>query len=195
MSDDADVAAIQHAIVRQSAELTPPPPAVEVRPLAEDRDRWGPRWDDIERDPQPYLPSWAAPYADVLCERARLSWTRLPSEALCHWDVRDDNILIRPDGTAVLVDWGMARLGPAWLDLMLLAIQAPAAEHADELLRRWLPADVQDAATDLILCLAGSQAWGTYQPPRPGIPTMGAFVADDARRLFAIALVRLGPYL
>lgn len=192
MADDDDVAAIEHAIRLQMAELTPPPPGADVRPLAEDQSRWGPRWDDIAQDPARFLPPWAVPHQGMLCERARLGWTDLPPDGLCHWDVRDDNILIRPDGSAVLIDWGMARLGPAWLDLLLLAVQAPTASRADDLLRRWLPPEVQDAATNLILCLAGSQAWGTYAPPRRGIPTMGAFVAEDSRRLFAIARVRLG---
>ena len=38
------------------------------------------------------------------------------ARTLVHTDVRDDNILLRPDGGALLCDWNWPCLGPAWLD-------------------------------------------------------------------------------
>jgi aminoglycoside phosphotransferase (APT) family kinase protein len=58
-------------------------------------------------------------------DRVRALPHQLPATTLCHFDIRDDNLLVREDGQAVVVDWGMARLGPAWTDLVLLAAQKP----------------------------------------------------------------------
>jgi hypothetical protein len=71
----------------------------------------------------------------------------------------------------VIVDWGMARLGPSWVDPLLLALQKdPAAAAA--------------AAVDLLAAFAGSQAWNARQPARPGLPSFAAYCAEDADRLF-----------
>lgn len=106
-------------------------------------------------------------------------------ETLSHFDIRDDNLLIRPDGTAAILDWGMARLGPAWVDPLLLALQNStdsAVCQVDSL----DPAE-QEAAVDFLTAFAGSQAWNAQQPARPGLPHLAAFCAEDATRLFAAA--------
>jgi aminoglycoside phosphotransferase (APT) family kinase protein len=192
LSDDTDLAAVAAAVDAQVAELTPAPAGVDVLPLAETARRWLARWADVAADPFRYLPGWAAARCDALLSRVRTLPDRLPPTTLCHFDVRDDNVLIRPDGSAVLLDWGMARLGPAWTDRVLLAAQRPTAAAADRLLRRWLdPAD-QDTVTDFLLAFAGSQAWNGAQPERPALPTFAAFCRADAGRLFALAQHRLG---
>ncbi|MEV6868719.1 phosphotransferase [Streptosporangium subroseum] len=52
-------------------------------------------------------------------------WTELAvGDTLLHFDPRFDNILIDPCGTARLVDWGRACIGPAWGDLVGLLLQS-----------------------------------------------------------------------
>lgn len=52
-------------------------------------------------------------------------WTDLVvGDTLLHFDPRYDNILISPDGTARLVDWGRACTGPAWADPVCLLLQS-----------------------------------------------------------------------
>ncbi|WSA18326.1 hypothetical protein OHB15_03305 [Streptosporangium subroseum] len=51
-------------------------------------------------------------------------WTELAvGDTLMHFDPRFDNILISPCGTAHLVNWGRACIGPAWGDLVCLLLQ------------------------------------------------------------------------
>jgi len=44
---------------------------------------------------------------------------------LAHCDVRADNLLVRPDGSVVVVDRPYGCIGPAWLDTVLLAMNVP----------------------------------------------------------------------
>lgn len=37
--------------------------------------------------------------------------------------------------------------------------------------------------TDLMLAIAGAQAWRSSEPAPPGLPNLAAFCADQARRL------------
>ena len=106
--DFAAVAATVHA---QTTELTPAPIDVPVPPLAVTAQRWATRWAEVSHAPHKFLPRWATERLDELLARVAALPTRLPEAALCHFDVRDDNLLIRPDGRAVIVDWGMARRG------------------------------------------------------------------------------------
>ena len=110
---------------------------------------------------------------------------RLPPRTLCHFDIRDDNLLIRPDGTAAVIDWGMARLGPVWVDPLLLALQQGTGS-AVRLVTSLPPAE-QETAVDFLTAFAGSQAWNARQPARPGLPHFAAFCADDVTRLLAAA--------
>jgi aminoglycoside phosphotransferase (APT) family kinase protein len=111
----------------------------------------------------------------------------VPSDALCHFDIRDDNVLIRPDGSAVLVDWGLARTGPEWVDLVQLAVQiSDPTSAAREVLNNVSSANYA-AATTFVLASAGSQAWNGEQDGHTTLPTMRDFVRNDAARLFAVA--------
>lgn len=180
LGDPADHRAVAAAVAAQVAGLTPPPPGSGALPLAETARRWAVRWADIEADPAAYLPRWAAARIGELVAGVRGLPDRLGSGTLCHFDLRDDNLLVRPDGSAAILDWGMARLGPAWVDPLLLALQqdtARAVDHVQGLGR---------IAVDFLAAFAGSQAWNARQPARPGLPHFAAYCADDAARLHAV---------
>jgi serine/threonine protein kinase len=164
---------------------------VTVPALAVTAQRWATRWAEVSHAPRRFLPAWAADRIDELVARVVTLPDQLPEEALCHFDVPDDNLLIRPNGQALIFDWGMARRGPSWTDHVLLAAQSPTADQAQSWLGRWVPAEAQDTVTSLLVAFAGSQAWNAHQPPKPGLPSLPAFTRDDAQRLFAIARLRL----
>ncbi|MHB8449421.1 MAG: phosphotransferase [Mycobacteriales bacterium] len=127
------------------------------------------------------------------CNRAANLPARLAGDSLCHFDVRDDNLLIRGDGTAVIVDWGMSRIGPAWLDRFMLALEDVATDAFDPLVTQ-LASDFggdEDIFTVFLLGFAGSLAWHATRPAHPGLPTLPAFWQREARRLFAGARRRL----
>jgi aminoglycoside phosphotransferase (APT) family kinase protein len=184
LGDPLDHRAAADLVAAQVAELTPAPD-VDATPLAETARRWARRWRDIAADPAGYLPAWAAARVEELLVRVRRLPDRLRPQALCHFDVRDDNLLIRPDGTAAILDWGMARLGPTWVDPLVFALQSNT-DSAVCLVTSLAPAE-QDAAVDFLTAFAGGQAWNACQPARPGLPHFAAFCADDASRLLAAA--------
>jgi hypothetical protein len=97
---------------------TPPPPGLP--PIAAERD-WLNGWELVAEDPEPLL-------STGLCSRAWLD-RALPlllatgrtcpidGDAFLHLDVRSDNLCLR-DGQAVLVDWNLAHVGDALLDVV-----------------------------------------------------------------------------
>ena len=79
---------------------------------------------ELAAGPAAALPAWVVSRFDELLVRVTRLPGELPATTLCHFDIRDDNLLVRPDGEVMVLDWGMARLGPSWTDLVLLALSA-----------------------------------------------------------------------
>ena len=76
-------------------------------------------------------------------------------DTLVHTDVRDDNILLRPDGTALLCDWNWPTLGAAWLDSVFIMI-GPRGDGLDVdpvLAERRLTRDLPAEHVDITLAL------------------------------------------
>jgi hypothetical protein len=77
-------------------------------------------WYEIERDPQPFLSTglrdatWLERMLPELIAAADAA--PVHGDALCHCDVRSDNLCVK-DGRAVLVDWNHARLGNPEYDI------------------------------------------------------------------------------
>lgn len=191
LGDDRDFEAVAAVIEAQAVELTPAPAGVTVRTLAETARRWATRWTDIADEPGRFLPGWAVDSFDDLLVRVERLPGRLQMATLCHFDVRDDNLLIDRSQKVAVIDWGMARLGPRWADLAMLAWQRPTAADADRWLRQFIPDEDQDTVTDLLVAFGGSQSWNACQPPRPNLPMLAAFCRDDAQRLLSLAAMRL----
>lgn len=186
----ADAVAVRALVERQARELTPSPLGPGLRTLAEMAETWRGRWADLAGAPDGVLPPWMAGRIRDLYRRVATVPERLTAETLCHWDVRDDNLLIRPDGSAVIVDWGMACLGPSWADAFMLALTWVETPAFDDLMAAQ-PVDA-DLVTDLVLAFAGSQAWRGAQPAPPGLPTFADYCRAEAIRGFAGAYRRLG---
>jgi hypothetical protein len=78
-------------------------------------------WEEVARDPEPFLGlglcsrGWLSDALPTLLDAAdpRL----LEGRALCHLDVRSDNLCFRANGDAVLVDWDCAAIGNPEFDL------------------------------------------------------------------------------
>jgi len=192
LDDDDHFNALAAAMAQQSRELTPAPQGVPSGAMmSNNARRWAPRWQVIAADPNSFLPAWAVTRADELLDRALSLPDQLLAESLCHCDGRDDNTLIRPDGTAVILDWGMWQLGPHWLDLALLAVQRSDPLKANSWLQSWLPPEHSEAVTNLLVSFGGSQAWRAAQPWDPMLPAMQAYSLEDAARFLALARVRL----
>jgi hypothetical protein len=79
------------------------------------------RWNEVERDPAPFLSlelrdgAWLDRHLPTILSAAREA--PVDGDALCHFDVRSDNICFR-NGVCVLVDWNWALRASARLDLI-----------------------------------------------------------------------------
>jgi hypothetical protein len=192
-TDPADIARVLAAVQRQSAELTPPPPGIDVRSAAEQALRWTTTLQSATDAELAALPDWldlgAPPITSLI---ARLPGG-LRGETLCHWDVRNDNVLIRPDHTVVFVDWGTARRGPGWADAAIFALEWADTSRFEEILdavedSRRLDAE---ALTAFLLLLGAHLTIMGTRPAPPGLPTMPAFRSREGARFLTGARRRL----
>jgi len=115
-------------------------------------------WPEVARDPRPLLrlglcsDRWLEDALPTLLDAA--DPTLLDGDALCHLDVRSDNLCFRPNGQVVLIDWDCAAVGNAEFDLAF-----------------WLPS----------LHLEGGPAPQSVAAITPGVAALVAgFFASDA---------------
>lgn len=121
----ARVAAVLEAVAA-IAESPAPPGTPRVRDAHPDL--WG-RWDVVAADPAPFLSAglrdaaWLERSLPVILDA--VDRAPLEGDALCHLDVRSDNMCFR-DGQAILVDWNWASLADPRLDI---AAWAPSVTY------------------------------------------------------------------
>lgn len=171
-----------------AAVLSPPPlPGVEwaAEFLAEDFAGWH----RIGADPPADLHPWAARHLDELCALAERGLAALSGDTLVHTDIRADNILLSPQGGVTIVDWPWACRGPAWLDTLLLLINARlyGARDTHRLLIQHAAGTGADPH-DLIAVLTGIAGFFTdaaRQPPPKGLPTLRAFQRANAEAVLS----------
>lgn len=138
-----------------------------------------PDW--LRRDPD----DWA----DVLRHHARL-----PMPHVAHWDIRVDNLLRRPGGEVVFLDWGVAARGPAWVDPLLARLERVEDPWFDS-----------SAASSPALAEAGEQAvtaflagFGAHLAVRSvvavdvNLPTLNDFRVRESRRMLEAVARRTG---
>ncbi|MCY4725806.1 phosphotransferase [Nocardioides sp. STR2] len=137
----------------------------------------------------PWLRSDPHGWADVLREHAGR-----PTTQVVHWDIRVDNLLRRPVGEVVFVDWGMAARGPAWVDPLLARL-----ERVDEPWFDDSSADspvLAEAGEDVVTAfLAG---FGAHLAVRSvvavdrNLPTLNDFRVRESRRMLEAVARRTG---
>jgi Phosphotransferase enzyme family len=91
-------------------------------------------------------------------------------EALVHWDVRPDNLLVEEDGTVRVCDWNWVRVGPPWADLVSLWPRM-ARQGIDVRAHRSAPVlrGARDDDIDAFLAaVAGFVLENVDEPPPPG---------------------------
>jgi hypothetical protein len=149
-------------------------------------------WDEIERDPEPFLAlglcsaGWLERAMPVLCEAAHAA--PLEGEALLHFDVRSDNVCFRPDGTAILVDWSWTSVGNPLLDVAfwLPSLRAEGGPAPGVVL------DATDGLDRLAACAAGFFGAHAARPPIPTAPHVRSTQLRQARTALPWAARALG---
>lgn len=115
---------------------------------------------------------------------------RVVADSLVHFDLRHDNVLVTADG-AVVVDWGRACRGPAWVDLACLLLESDLGGRDPERLFAGHPLG-QDADPDdvdpFLVALAGYWTHAAALPPPPGAAHLRA--RQEQSRLLTVGWLR-----
>jgi hypothetical protein len=104
---------------------------------------------------------------------------------LAHWDIRVDNLLRRPGGEVVFVDWGAAARAPAWADPLLARLERVDEPWFDESIAS-SPALVEAGDDVVSAFLAG---FGAHLAVRSvvavdvNLPTLNDFRIRESRRM------------
>jgi hypothetical protein len=103
--------------------LTPAPDDLELDTFADELAEWPTYWDHV-RDTRDLA------HADEAAALAASFVEVVGGDTLVHTDVRDDNVLLTPDGRALLCDWNWPVIGADWLD-SLIALIGPRGDGLD----------------------------------------------------------------
>lgn len=146
-------------------------------------------WRGIVPDALPRLPrgldDWVRRHFDGLVDAATRGAAQARGDSLVHYDTRADNLLIRPDGSVVVVDWPWAARGAGWFDALGLLINVryydPSADVEAAITRHAVFADMpREAATDVLAGFAGIFLGTSLRPAPRGMPTLRTFQRDQA---------------
>ena len=175
------------ATIRSVADTTPP----VGLPRADD-DHLGIRfgWEEVAHDPAPFLAlglcsqTWLEQALPALRDAARAA--PLAGETLLHFDVRSDNVCLRDEGSAVLVDWNWTSLGDPWIDVAgwlpsLAAEGGPAPEEV-----------TPDVPPNLVAAVASYFCAHAGRPAIPTAPRVRAVQLAQARTALPWAARVLG---
>jgi len=173
------------------ARALTPAPRPDVPTVADHLGRDLDGWRRVAADPPADLDPWAAAHLDDLLAAAERARAALVGDTLTHCDIRADNMLLRPDGSLVFVDWPWGCLGPDWLDRTLLATNVLV--HGGDGDRILAGLSDPGAAADLIVALTGYFIDHARLPPPPGLPTVRAFQRFQAEGLLPWLRHQVGP--
>ena len=159
----ADLDAALDALEVVARELTPAPEALGLDSVTDELASWPAYWGHVTttRPDLGHLDEAAA-----LAERfAEVS----AGDTVVHLDVRDDNMLVRRDGTAVFCDWNWPVVGAPWLDTLFMLI-GPRGDGLDVdavLASRPLTRDVPAEHVDIVLALVIGYFFKSADDPVP----------------------------
>lgn len=191
-SGDADCMMTQ--VIDHLGAITPPTNSIGVKTLHASWLGWGRIWAGIRKSPEAFLPQEFPLNVDEVLDRmAEVPDDLFRNETVCHWDLVSDNIIMRNCGQPVFIDWGLARIGPAWADAFRLSLEWVDQDRHDDAIERIcsvfeLP---QRLVTTLVLVITGLRAWNAKMVDRDGLRwdrgTEGArierMVAGSCRRV------------
>ena len=142
-------------------------------------------WQQLAADPPNDLEPWQHAHLDDLIALETGATEAGAGDRLLHLDARGDNMLVRPDGEVVLVDWPWAAVGDPIADLVsfvpsAVLLGAPDPEAVLQGSATGRRAD-PDAVNAVLAAFTGLMEASRRKPPPPGIETVRAFQAEQAR--------------
>ena len=140
--------------------------------------------------------TWSRRHLDRLAQLEAGYPAASEGQTLLHSDLRADNLLVRADGSVIIVDWPGACVGAAWVDkaLMLPSVGlsgGPSPAQIEQALDPFAGVD-PEAVNAVVVALAGYFTYSGAQPDPPGLPTVRAFQRAQAAVTRAWLQERLG---
>lgn len=170
---DEDLAASLAMLATTAEALTPPPADLALDSFVDEFAAWPAHWDYARS-------TFVLPHGDEAAALAARYAEVVGGTTLVHTDVRDDNILVRGDGSAVLCDWNWPVLGAAWLDSLLLLV-GPRGDGLDvEAVLATHPtfAGLDPEAVDIVLALVIGYFLKTADDP---VPSSSPYIREHQR--------------
>jgi hypothetical protein len=154
---------------------------------------WLTSFDRAAEVPADLLPRWVLDRADDL-RPGIVELTEVPTDHLVHYDIRNDNLLQRTDGSIVFVDWGAAAVGPAWQDALLARVERIHLPWFDASIASSpvLAEAGDDLVTSSLVAIGAHLAHRAHTVVDVGLPTIRAFRRAESRRFLDAAARRLG---
>lgn len=142
--------------------------------------------------PRDLMPAWVVERRDEL----RVGVAALaddPVDHVVHWDIRNDNLLQRPTGELVFLDWGAFGIGTAWLDPLLARLERVHLPWFDASLASSpaLAAAGDDRVTSWLVGLGTQLAWRAHTATDVNLPALKEFRRAESARFLAAAARRL----
>ncbi|WP_424643410.1 phosphotransferase family protein [Embleya sp. AB8] len=104
----------------------------------------------------------------------------LCGDRLLHTDLTAANMIVRPDGRLVVVDWGQVAVGPRWAEVGFLGAHLLVAGHDLGEVRRWMwrfpewrrtPHSARRALAEAMVARSGGEAaWWLSLVGAPVVP-------------------------
>lgn len=199
LDDDATMARLLDAtddlgrVVRQRVSPVPAPDPDRggLHDLG-DFSRWAGAFEHASDVPADLMPRWVVGRAAELRDRV-LALGDHPAESVVHWDIRNDNLLVRPSGDLVFVDWGQCGVGADWLDPLLARLERADSPWFDDSLAS-SPALVRagdEAVTAWLAGFGAFLAWRAHTAVDVNLPALGEFRRRESRRFLGAAARRL----
>lgn len=170
------------------------PATVDLVDVAHVLRKWADCLDELAGAPaEAPVPDWlrSDPYgwAGVLRDHAAR-----PMPHVVHWDIRIDNLLRRPDGRIVFVDWGTTARGPAWADPLLARLERVDEAWFDESLAGSpaLHEAGDDAVTAFLAGFGAHLAVRSVVAVDVNLPTLNDFRVRESRRMLVAVARRSG---
>ena len=165
-------------VLDRLAEVTAPP---GVPTFAEDHLQDFDGWRQLADNPPEDLTSWERRHLDRLAT-LEATWPEAAAgDQLVHLDVRHDNLLVRTDGSVVLVDWPWAQRGNAVFDVVGFApsVALNGGPDPEQLLAQTVAGRMAEpeTVTALVCAVAGLWQEARRRPAPDGMPTVRAFQA------------------
>jgi len=195
-TDEADLAAVVAGTDRLSAVLQQRavPRSVDLVDVSSVFRKWADCLDTLADAPaETPVPTWLRTdphgWAGVLREHSAR-----PMPYVAHWDIRVDNLLRRPDGRIVFVDWGVAARGPAWADPLLARLERVEDAWFDaSMASSTALAEAGDDVVSAFLAGFGAHlAVRSVEAVDVNLPTFNDFRIRESRRMLDAVARRTG---